>query len=74
MLTFFYQSFFDWKLTRGHIIRYVSLKKKNIIIINPKCNIFTEARTQDSFRVCDLSSYNLLAERVLFFAQFLCRA
>jgi hypothetical protein len=30
--------------------------------IVPKPNTFTETRTQDSYRVCDLSSCNLLAE------------
>jgi hypothetical protein len=36
---------------------------ENVIISKPK--IFTETRTQDSFRVCDLSSCNLLAETIL---------
>jgi hypothetical protein len=43
-------------------IRYVSLNIIEIIIIIPKPNIFTETLTQDSFRVCDLSSCNLVAE------------
>jgi hypothetical protein len=33
-----------------------------MIIIIPNTNIFTEPRTQDSFRVCVLSSCNLLVE------------
>jgi hypothetical protein len=43
------------------IIRYVSLNITAIITI-PKHNIFTKTRTEDNFRVCDLSSCNLLAE------------
>jgi hypothetical protein len=54
------------KLSTGQIVRYISLNDKKIIIIIiiiiPKPNIFTGTRTQDSFRVCDLSSCNLLAE------------
>jgi hypothetical protein len=44
----------------GLIIRYISFNviEKSII---PK-SIFTETRTQDSLRVCDLSSCDLLAE------------
>jgi hypothetical protein len=30
--------------------------------IIPKPKLFTETRTQDSFRVCDLSSCNILSE------------
>jgi hypothetical protein len=45
-----------------HSIRIVEYHCKIINIINPKPNIFTETRTQGSFRVCDLSSCNLLAE------------
>jgi hypothetical protein len=33
-----------------------------MIIIIPKINTFTETRAQDSFRVFDLGSCNLLAE------------
>jgi hypothetical protein len=37
-------------------------RKRTIIIIIPQPNIFTETRTQKSFRVCGLSSCNLLAK------------
>jgi hypothetical protein len=43
-----------------HSIRIIEYHRKKIFI--PKTNIFTETRTQDSFRVCDLSSCYLLAE------------
>jgi hypothetical protein len=39
-------------------IRIVEYHRKKI----PKPNVFTETRTQGSFRVCDLSSCNLRAE------------
>jgi hypothetical protein len=44
----------------GLVIRYVSLNIIEKII--PKPNIFTETRTQGSFRVRDLCSCNFLAE------------
>jgi hypothetical protein len=43
---------------------------ENIIII-PKHNIFTETRTQDSFRVCDLSLCCFLVEKKYFYAVLL---
>jgi hypothetical protein len=58
----FWSIFLDRKLIRGLIVRYVSLNITENIIIIRKPNIFTKTRTQDSFRVCDLSSCNLLAE------------
>jgi hypothetical protein len=41
---------------------YHWISSKKIIIIIPQPNIFTDTRTQDSFRVCDLSSCNLFIE------------
>jgi hypothetical protein len=43
-----------------HSIRIAQYHRKNIM---PKPNIFTKTRTQGSFRVCDLTSCNLLADR-----------
>jgi hypothetical protein len=43
-----------------HLEGHVSLNVVEKIIHKPQ--IFTETRIQDSFRVCDLSSYNLLSE------------
>jgi hypothetical protein len=40
--------------------RIVEYYRKKII---PKPKIFTESRTQDSFRVCDFSSCNLLSDK-----------
>jgi hypothetical protein len=55
----FISDFIARKFIIGMIIRYASLNTIEKIIPKP---IFTETRTQDSFRVCDLSSCNLLAE------------
>jgi hypothetical protein len=41
---------------------YIHISLNIIERIIPKHKIFTETRTQDSFRVCDLSSCNLLSE------------
>jgi hypothetical protein len=76
MLTFLTNLLFCPKAYQGLVIRYISLIIiEKIIIITPKSNTFTETRTRDSFRICDLSSRNLLAEtNIFFFAPFFYRA
>jgi hypothetical protein len=57
---FHLSNFIAQKLIIGLIIRYVSLNIIEKII--PKPNIFIETRTQDSFRICDPSSCNIVDE------------
>jgi hypothetical protein len=52
--------FIALKLSIDFIIRYVSVNIIGKIITKP--NIFTGTRSQDSFWICDLSSYILLAD------------
>jgi hypothetical protein len=60
---YFLSIFTTQKLIMGLTIRFVSLNVTEQIIINiHKLNIFTEIRTQDNFRVCDLRFCNLLAK------------
>jgi hypothetical protein len=62
LITFLTNLYFPKAYRRpDHSIRIAEYHGKIIIII-PQHNIYTETRTQDSLRVCDLSFCNLLAE------------